>query len=184
KISASLTETSSASGISNCCNFICLFSNSERYEKYLSELENKQIKLQQLLIPEALEVSVKEAEILKSNVPILNETGLKIDQFGEVYFRITALPALLGDIEASHIVKSIISDIEDEKVIGIERKIDIIIRSACRASVKAGDKLSFDEIKKLISDLFKCLQPLTCPHGRPVAYKISLNELEKFFKRV
>lgn len=60
---------------------------------------------------------------------------------------------------------------------------DKIIRCACRSSIKAGDSVSFIETKKMISDLFKCNHPFTCPHGRPTAYRISLNELEKFFKR-
>ncbi|MDR0820709.1 MAG: hypothetical protein LBN19_04290, partial [Endomicrobium sp.] len=123
------------------------------------------------------------SELLKANINIFNELGISIEEFGQNSFRITAYPALLGNISMEQIVKTIISDIEDDKHAEIEQKRDKIIRSACRASIKAGDKVSLIEAKKLINDLFKCEHPFTCPHGRPTAYKISLNEIEKFFKR-
>ncbi|MDR3071840.1 MAG: DNA mismatch repair endonuclease MutL [Endomicrobium sp.] len=154
-----------------------------RYEIYLREMRNQSIKTQQMLMPENFDIVSSGAELLKANIDLFNELGISIEEFGQNSFRITAYPALLGNISMEQIVKTIISDIEDCKYVEIEQKKDRIIRSACRTSVKAGDKLSFLEAKKLVIDLFKCSCPFTCPHGRPTAYKISLNELDKFFKR-
>ncbi|GHT04168.1 DNA mismatch repair protein MutL [Endomicrobiia bacterium] len=154
-----------------------------RYEFYLSQMKSQTIKIQQMLMPENFDLSPSISELLKANINIFNELGISIEEFGQNSFRITAYPALLGNISMEQIVKTIISDIEDDKHAEIEQKRDKIIRSACRASIKAGDNVSFIEAKKLINDLFKCKQPFTCPHGRPTAYKISLNEIEKFFKR-
>jgi DNA mismatch repair protein MutL len=154
-----------------------------RYEFYLSQMKNQVIKIQQMLVPENFELSPSISELLKANINLFNELGISIEEFGQNSFRITAYPALLGNISMEQIVKTIISDIEDDKNAKIEQKRDKIIRSACRASIKAGDNVSFIESKKLINDLFKCEHPFTCPHGRPTAYKISLNEIKKFFKR-
>jgi DNA mismatch repair protein MutL len=154
-----------------------------RYETYLSQAGARELKLQQMLMPENFELSLSLAEILKSNLSVLKELGLEVEEFGDKSFRVTAYPALLGDISTEHIVKKIIEDLEIEKNCEIEKKREKIIRSACRASIKAGDAVSSLEAKKLITDLFKCNHPFTCPHGRPTAYKISKNELEKFFKR-
>jgi DNA mismatch repair protein MutL len=154
-----------------------------RYEFYLSQMKNQTIKIQQMLMPENFDLSSSISELLKANLNLFNELGISIEEFGQNSFRITAYPALLGNVSMEQIVKTIISDIEDDKHIEIEQKRDKIIRSACRASIKAGDDISFIEAKKLITDLFKCEHPFTCPHGRPTAYKISLNEIEKFFKR-
>jgi DNA mismatch repair protein MutL len=134
-------------------------------------------------MPENFDLSPSISELLKANINLFNELGISIEEFGQNSFRITAYPALLGNISMEQIVKTIISDIEDDKHAEIEQKRDKIIRSACRASIKAGDNISFTEAKKLINDLFKCEHPFTCPHGRPTAYKISLNEIKKFFKR-
>ena len=102
----------------------------------------------------------------------------------KILFRITAYPALLGNISIEQLIKAILSDIENDRTVKeIEQVKDKIIRSACRASIRAGDSITFNEAENLIDDLFKCKFPFTCPHGRAVVYKISLKELEKFFKR-
>jgi len=157
-----------------------------RYELYLFQVKNQAIKIQQMLMPKNFDLLPSFSELLKINIPIFNELGIHVEEFGQNSFRITAYPALLGSIsieQMEQIVKAIISDIENDKGAEIEQIRDKIIRSACRASIKAGDKITFTEARKLINDLFKCKLPFTCPHGRPVAYKMSLKELEKFFKR-
>jgi len=154
-----------------------------RYELYLAQLKSKKLKSQQMLIPETFELSASLSSLLKYNLSLLNELGINIEEFGDKSFRITEYPALLGNISIEQIIRKIIDDLEIEKNIDIEKKRDKIIRSACRASIKAGDNVAPVEAKKLINDLFKCDFPFTCPHGRPTAYKISLNDLEKFFKR-
>jgi DNA mismatch repair protein MutL len=154
-----------------------------KYELYLSQLNGNSIKQQVLLMPETISCSKSEAEIIKANISLFKEIGIDIEEFGNNFFRIIAYPALLGQMQIESIVKNVILDLEDLKNIEISQKRDKIIRFACRASIKAGDNVSLIEIKKLIIDLFKCKYPFTCPHGRPTAYKISLNDLEKFFKR-
>ncbi|MDR2066294.1 MAG: DNA mismatch repair endonuclease MutL [Endomicrobium sp.] len=154
-----------------------------KYELYLSQIKDSSIKKQALLMPENISCSKSESEIIKANIDLFKNIGIDIEEFGDNFFRITAYPALLGDIEVEPIVKNIVADMEDFKNIEISQKRDKIIRFACRASIKAGDNISLTEIKKIIDDLFQCEYPFTCPHGRPTAYKISLNDLEKFFKR-
>jgi DNA mismatch repair protein MutL len=154
-----------------------------RYESYLSQIQQQSIKMQQLLIPETFDLPPSSSEVLKSNIELFNDLGISVEEFGQNSFRITSYPALLGNITIEQIVKTIVLDIQEDKNAEIKEKKEKIIRSSCRASIKAGDKVSFIETKKMINDLFKCDHPFTCPHGRPTAYKISLNELEKFFKR-
>ncbi|MDR1259762.1 MAG: DNA mismatch repair endonuclease MutL [Endomicrobium sp.] len=156
-----------------------------KYELYLSQLKKQNIKIQQMLIPENFDIPYSGSEVLKANISILNELGINVQEFGKNSFRVTAYPALLGNISIGQTIKIIISDIErnDKNIIEIHQKKDKIIRLACHTSIRSGDKISFVEAKKLINDLFKCECPFTCPHGRPLVYKISLNEFEKFFKR-
>jgi DNA mismatch repair protein MutL len=154
-----------------------------RYEAYLSQIQNQSLKMQQLLIPETFDLPSSLSEILKANISLFNELGIILEEFGQNSFRITAHPALLGNTTIEQIVKTIVSELEENKNVEIKEKTNKIIRSACRLSIKAGDIVSSLETKRMIGDLFKCNHPFTCPHGRPTAYKISLNELEKFFKR-
>jgi DNA mismatch repair protein MutL len=154
-----------------------------RYELYLLEVNNQIIRVQYLLIPENFSLSKSSFWALKENINIFNELGINIEEFGDNSFRISAYPALLGNVSIKEIVKAIVSDIEEYKNIEIQQKKDKIIRSACHASIRAGDKVFPVEAKKLLDDLFKCESPFTCPHGRPTVYRISLKELERFFKR-
>ncbi len=119
-----------------------------RYEFYLSQMKNQTIKIQQMLMPENFNLSPSISEFLKENINIFNELGISVEEFGQNSFRVTAYPALLGNISMKKIVKAVISDIEDDKHTEIEQKRDKIIRSACRASIKAGDNVSFIEAKK------------------------------------
>ncbi|MDP4178018.1 MAG: DNA mismatch repair protein MutL, partial [Bacillota bacterium] len=65
-----------------------------------------------------------------------------------------------------------------------EVKYNNIAKMACKAAVKANDILSYIEMKRLIEDLQYINDPFTCPHGRPTIIKITVNELEKRFKRI
>ena len=168
---------------------LCIFDQhavAERikYELYLSQIENQAIKIQQVLITGSFDLPPSFSELLKTNIDFFNELGIIVEEFGQNSFRITAYPALLGNISTEQLIKAILSDIENDRTVKeIEQVKDKIIRSACRASIRAGDSITFNEAENLINDLFKCKFPFTCPHGRAVVYKISLKELEKFFKR-
>ncbi|MDR0820368.1 MAG: DNA mismatch repair endonuclease MutL, partial [Endomicrobium sp.] len=69
-----------------------------RYEFYLSQIKNQTIKIQQMLMPENFDLSPSISELLKANINIFNELGISIEEFGQNSFRITAYPALLGNI--------------------------------------------------------------------------------------
>ena len=157
------------------------------YEQYIDQFEAKNLKVQTLLIPETFELSASLSVLLKSNLEVLNNLAISIEEFGDFAFRITAYPALLGNISIETIVRKIIEDLDADKNIeeniALENKREKIIRCACKSSIKAGDILAPLEAKKLIQDLFKCKQPLACPHGRPTAYTLSKNDIEKYFKR-
>jgi DNA mismatch repair protein MutL len=153
------------------------------YELYLAQMKYQIVGVQRMLIPENFDLSPSISELLKTSINLFNELGISIEEFGHNSFRITAYPSLLGSTSIGQIVKTIIADIEDDKNMEIEQKKDKIIRSACRASIKAGDNVSFIEAKKLVNDLFNCKHPFTCPHGRPTVYRIFQSELEKFFRR-
>ncbi|MDR2676426.1 MAG: DNA mismatch repair endonuclease MutL [Endomicrobium sp.] len=154
-----------------------------KYELYISQMKAQDIKTQRMLTPLNFDIPLSSLELVKANMNIFNELGMILEEFGHNSLRVIAYPELLGNISIEHVIKTIISNIENDKNTVIEQKRDKIMRLACHASIKSGYKVSFIEAEKLISDLFKCEYPFTCPHGRPTAYKISLHTLEKFFRR-
>jgi DNA mismatch repair protein MutL len=159
---------------------------SERiqYEQYIKELENNNIVVQKILIPEIFDTSISISKQLKDNLHIFNNMGITIEEFGTNSFKITGYPAVLGHISSiKTIVIKILLKIKYNKNYKSNLLVNTIVCHSCHTSIKANDNLSNNEIIKLIMKLFKCKYPFVCPHGRPTAYTMSLTELKKFFKR-
>jgi len=155
------------------------------YEKFLNE--NSAYKIQELLIPHTLELAPHECEILKNHIKAINLLGFETSEFGLNTIIFKSYPAILGELKnLNDFFKEFITLLIDELLDTTKKTIEPkekIIRSACRAAVKAHDTLSVEEMKKLIIDLKKCNQPLCCPHGRPTMIGITISELEKKFQR-
>jgi len=155
-----------------------------RYERYMTALKNKKIPVQGLLLPLTLELPASQDVIIRENLPLLKEAGWDIEEFGTNTMRVTGFPSVLGtDAGIKDILDEILDALSKEIRIPPADKIERIIRSACRASIKAGESISSPEAVRLVEDLFQCHAPYTCPHGRPTFFKISLADLQKYFGR-
>lgn len=155
-----------------------------RYERYLTEWENKKIPVQPLLIPITLEIPPSQLGLVRENNNLLNELGWEIGEFGKNTIRITAQPNVLGiDSDIKDIINEIIQSLTQDTKLPLSEKRDKIIRAACRASIKANESISLGEINQILRDLFLCKSPYTCPHGRPTLIELSKSELRKKFKR-
>lgn len=154
------------------------------YEEFLMEVESKKVKIQEMLIPEIIELTPVEKNILENNKELFKEMGFYLEPFGEYQYKITAHPVIIKDKMDKKMIKEIIEKIkEKEKTEKKEILKDLIATTACRAAFKAGDILREEEIENLISNYFEIEEPFSCPHGRPPVIKISFSEIEKMFKR-
>ncbi len=156
-----------------------------RYEMFSNQLEQKNLKIQQLLIPDVFELQKSKAMLLKNNLDTFKNLGFDVEEFGDNSFRLTSYPALLGNnVNFIEIIDVLVSFLEEEKTTDVEQIKEKIIRASCRTSIKAGDKVYEQQAKALLRELFACKMPWTCPHGRPTVYTLTLSDLEKFFKRI
>ena len=156
-----------------------------RYEMFSNQLEQKNLKIQQLLIPDVFELQKSKAMLLKNNLDTFKNLGFDVEEFGDNSFRLTSYPALLGNnVNFIEIIDVLVDFLEEEKSTDVEQIKEKIIRASCRTSIKAGDKIYEQQAKSLLRELFACKMPWTCPHGRPTVYTLTLSDLEKFFKRV
>ncbi len=155
-----------------------------RYESYKAQFDKRSIPVQGLLIPVTLELPPSRAGLLRENLPLLASAGWEAGEFGANTVRVSALPAVLGSTAgASDILQEILQALTDEGPLPPEQRIEVLIRAACRSSIKANERISPEESLRLIKDLFRCASPCTCPHGRPTAFKITRHELERYFGR-
>ncbi len=141
---------------------------------------------QLLAVPETVELNHREADALERLMPDLEALGFRVSPFGGTTFLIISVPVLFADRE----VKPILLDILDKSLsdgserAGDEWLDDCLILMACHRSVRANARLHPEEMQALIRDLEQCENPHHCPHGRPIAFTLTREELEKRFKRL
>ena len=144
---------------------------------------------QLLLLPAVVEVSSAERTRLEEHAAVLESMGLLVDDFGAGSIVVRSVPALLKDADPTLVVRDVLDRLgehgETEKSEGhpipmIDGLLEFL---ACRAAVKFGDRLSPEELARLLTDAEGMDYSATCAHGRPTAIKMTLDDLEKYFKR-
>lgn len=157
------------------------------YERMKAALQSKSIERQGLLIPEIINVSANEQELLLQAAPALAELGLGIDAFGPGAVAINEVPALLGaNANLQALVKDLVTLVKDEQDPAqlIERKLfDLCASFACYGSVRAGRSLNIAEMNALLRQMEETDAAGQCNHGRPTFIQLSQNDLEKLFAR-
>ena len=156
------------------------------FEKLKARAKGFPIASQKLLIPETIDLSYREAEILAKILPELQKFGLEIEPFGGNTFVIKAIPSLLADREAQPLIINMLEKLaETGFASGISDAIDeCLIIMACHGSIRAKQHLSDEQIQALLDQLDECENSSCCPHGRPTWLSRPVKTLEKLFKRV
>ena len=154
------------------------------YEKLVGEYESSEKARQPLLVPLIINVSPAVSENHFDWLDALTKMGFTIAEFGPGTYRITEIPMFMELSEAEDFVNQFIENITNSTNLSNKVVIDKLIMMSCKAAVKANDKLSPEEVKALIKDLSACVNPFSCPHGRPTFIRLTRYEIEKMFKRV
>lgn len=154
------------------------------YEYLLKKHDTGDITIQQLLMPIVLELSPKEVALLNNSFSLFQNLGFELEWFGDNSIAIRSIPIIMGEPCSGEFFSDIIADIESDNKKHSSPKEKMIVNMSCKSSIKAGDKLSIEEMEELIKRLALTNEPSTCPHGRPTIISMSLLEIEKKFKRV
>jgi DNA mismatch repair protein MutL len=154
------------------------------YEKALKRFEVNLPFSQQLLFSRSLELDPATFTLIKELEPYLRKLGFEIKFSGKSKIIIQGVP---DDIKPGTEEK-ILLDITDEYLVNqrekhLETRDNIAKSYSCKTAIKAGDKLSENEMRLLIDQLFATSMPYVCPHGRPIVVKISINEFDRRFGR-
>jgi len=168
------------------------------YERLL-EKYGKGAGKQALLKPIIPDLSPHQAQLLRENEDLLREMGFDLEKFGDDAYIIRAIPAVFNDLiekwresesesrfgegRAQEEILGVLERILEERSVKEERLHTLLSTAACVASVKAGEKLSYEEMRAIVEALRKTKMPFTCPHGRPTMIRLSRRELERRFKR-
>ncbi len=157
--------------------------NFERIKK--SYLEESFSCSQKLLIPEVVELTVREISTARQFSEKMEKLGFDFEVFGDNAARVKSVPGFLRDSDYVRVFTDLFDELEG---FGDPRTLDehldkVCATMACHSSITANRKLSEQETRMLFADMDNCQNPHACPHGRPVSARISYNMLEKMFKR-
>ncbi len=155
------------------------------YERMKQMLANGGVRRQALLIPEVVELDPSEAEAIAARAEELGQLGLVIEPFGPGAMLVRETPALLGHIDAAGMLKDLADDIGElgEAHALKERLEEVCSSMACRGSVRAGRRLTGDEMNALLRQMEATPFSGQCNHGRPTYVELKLSDIEKLFGR-
>ncbi len=156
------------------------------FERLWRSWLEKTIQSQALLIPEPIEVQPHTAALLQSALPELESLGMELEPFGASAFVMRSVPALLGQMDYAALVQDLVDDLSEWKSLdSIEKRIRPVLASmACQGAVQAGRPMAEPEMKLVLEDWVKEGFPMTCPHGRRVTMRFSMEELHRIFGRI
>ncbi|MDH7601988.1 MAG: DNA mismatch repair endonuclease MutL [Armatimonadota bacterium] len=155
------------------------------YDRLLKSDTERGAVVQRLVTPMTISLSARESAIVRQRLDQLRQAGFELEEFGRDTFIVRGAPPQLKPSEAEMILRDIITELVE---LSVERHLlvrpdQVLITTACKMAIKAGEKLDEREMKRLVEDLLKCENPFVCPHGRPIIVSLSNWELDRKFKR-
>jgi DNA mismatch repair protein MutL len=155
------------------------------FEQMLRRLEQQNAPSQRLLLPETIELSPRDAQFLREQLPTLVHLGVGLSEFGDRTFLLDALPPFVRATDPRRFVLELVDALKaaGEGVNPWRLGEHTVAKTVCRHAVKAHDPLAGAELESLLRDLRHCEMPYTCPHGRPTLIEMNYRDLEKKFGR-
>ncbi len=155
------------------------------YERLKKAYQSMKIEGQAFLIPHRLEFSLKEGRIIEEKTQQLSQLGVELEHFGGSTFLLRSVPSVLVDAEWEGFLLDLLPVLEEEEDLSQDKAMDKWLTvMACHGAIRAGKRLSQQEMISLLNQLQEMDLPTNCPHGRPVFRRFSYYEIEKMFKRV
>ncbi len=155
------------------------------YEKLLKAYREQEVYKQQLMPPVVLNLTLKELDFVKTYESMFEDFGFTLEEFGSDAYCLRTIPSNLFGMDAQVFFRELLDAMEEEvRKFTLDMVIDKIATMACKAAIKANQKLTIREAEELLKECEKLENPYTCPHGRPILISISKREIEKKFKRI
>jgi len=148
------------------------------------------VESQRLLVPQPVEVTAKESALLLEQTESLNKVGLGVEDFGNGTLLVSRYPAMLKRVDLQELVRALIETLDGAGTNGVQTSArrdildELLHMMSCKAAVKAGMRLSQEEIDSLLVQRHLIHDAHHCPHGRPTALSLSRMELDRQFGRL
>ena len=154
------------------------------FERNLKRFKDDDFCSQQISPPVIITLDSAEEQVLNDNMQLFEKMGFEISPFGGRDYSISAVPDMIYTVDRIAFFKEILELLSEDREVSTELMWHRIATASCKAAVKGNTKLTFEEAKKLISELLTLDNPYHCPHGRPVIFTMTKADIEKRFKRI
>ena len=156
------------------------------YEQLREKVLNDRVESQRLLVPEPVTLPPADAAAVLDQAETLKKLGIEVQEFGGDTVLVAAYPAMLSNNNPAEMLRGIVDSFTTEGSEPDRRDLvdELLHMISCKAAVKAGDKLTPEEINDLLDGRELCQDAHHCPHGRPTALVFSREDLDKKFKRI
>ena len=150
-----------------------------------SLMNNQQVATQILLIPEIVDLSLSDKTRILENADGLKQLGLVVEEFGTTAVIVREVPALLKDCDVKKLVVDLVEEMAEwGKEFTLTQKMHLACATiACHGSVRAGRKLTIDEMNHLLREMEHTERSGQCNHGRPTYVELKIKNIEKLFER-
>ncbi len=155
------------------------------YERLKLARDGQGVRMQPLLVPQGVSLSESEVACVEEYGDLLRDLGIEVDVSGPTQVRVRAVPALLSKADPSTLMRDVVADLVEHGRSGRvrERENELLSSMACHGAVRAGRKLSLDEMDVLLRDMEETERSSQCNHGRPTWVQLSVDQLDKLFMR-
>ncbi len=155
-------------------------------ERYIYEnlKKSKEIASQLLIVSDVIDAEPSDVDIIINAKEYLAKYGYQVEKISDTQVIFKKIPQILSKVKSNDILSELLNNLKDSPsndIDTLEEK--ILITTACKASVKAGEKLTLWQMEEIVRNLRKTKNPYTCPHGRPISHFIPLKEVASFFDR-
>jgi DNA mismatch repair protein MutL len=162
------------------------------YDRAQTQLESGQlVATQRLLMPLTVELSADQTATLSEGLEVLNLNGFEVEWFGERTIVVKGVPEVAAKCgDARRLLQEILDDLGDLSPRHLEGtrmqrlREEVAVSLSCRAAIKINTPLSSEKMQWLIDALFRCQNPYTCPHGRPIVLRLGIEDVLRGFKRI
>lgn len=155
------------------------------YERLCAQFEKGTIPSQQILLPETVELAASAAGSVRAHLADLGRLGFDLEEFGHGTFLVRSIPALTGQADPKSILTALVEEWEGEaSTPAVREQYHAVLASlACHSAVRSGRRLELPEMRRLVEDWREAGLPSTCPHGRRIAMRLTIEELDRIFGR-
>lgn len=156
-----------------------------KYEEYRESIGNVDQSQQQLLVPYIFEFPADDALRLKERMPLLEEVGVFLSEYGENQFILREHPIWMAEEEIESGIYGMCDMLLLTKEVSIKKyRAELAIMMSCKRSIKANHRIDDHSARQLLYQLSQCDNPYNCPHGRPVLVHFTKSDMEKMFRRI